>query len=82
MRIKLLKGVSGLWKGQSFRYPRGFEVDLDGEEEWLARDLIRGGNAVETKDLVNIPTPEAVAITPTIRRADVIVKKRGRPKNV
>ena len=77
MRIRFLKGVAGNWKGRDFRFSKGSEVEL---EEFLARDMIRGGNAVEIKSLVNIPTPEAVAITPTIRRADVIVKKRGRKK--
>lgn len=82
MRIRFVKGVSGFWKGQSIRYPRGFEGDFTGDEERFAKGEVRAGNAVEVKDMLHIPTPEAVAITPTIRRVDVVTRKRGRPKNV
>lgn len=82
MRIRLIKGVAGNWKGKSFRFPRGHEADFVGDEEWLARDLMRGGNAIEVNEPFDIPEPEALAITPMIKRVDMVVKKRGRRKRV
>lgn len=76
MRIRLLKGVSGSWKGRDFRFPRGSEVSI---ESALARDLIKGKNAVEVGE-EELPKPEAIAITPMINR--VVKTTIRRRKNV
>ena len=76
-KVKLLRGISGEWKGQPFQHPPGSEVDID---DARAKDWIRAGNAVAVSELVNIPTPEAVAITPMVEVQRTAVVKRQRRK--
>jgi len=56
MKIKLTKGVSGYWKGRSFRYSVGSEPEVI---DAIGHDLIRSGSAFE---IGKAP----VAITPII----------------
>lgn len=93
-KVKFIRGVSGYWKGRSYRYSRGSEpsvVDSFSNQPGagpeilreVAADHVRCGNAERVGEVRKVRTlfipPEAV--TPEITEAEVkkaVIKKRKR----
>jgi len=79
MRVKILKGISGVWKGRSFHYAPGDEVDV---EDGLANSEIHANHAVAadyTRKVVRIKEPDFKV--PQIEEDDVrkaVIKRRKR----
>jgi hypothetical protein len=80
MKVKILKGISGTWKGNSFHFAPGDEPDID---EGLARSEINANHAVALTGVKRIVEriKEPDFVVPQIEEKDVrqaVIKRRKR----